>query len=103
MKPCLLFLTCSDKAEAEKISQILLDKKLVTCIKQVLTNSSYLWKNKIEKASEVLLIMDSVENNFEKIDKELKKAHSYDTYTLVLTKIDKFNKKASNWISKELA
>ena len=47
--------------------------------------------------------MDSVENNFEKIDKELKKAHSYDTYTLVLTKIDKLNKKASNWISKELA
>lgn len=98
MKPCLLFLSCKDIEEAEKILHRLLEKKLIACAKKISIGSSYLWKSKIESTQEVLLIMDSIEENFEKIDKEVKKLHSYKTYTLLLTQVEKINQKASNWL-----
>lgn len=102
MKPCLLFLSCKDIEEAEKISHCLLQKKLVVCAKKMPISSSYLWKGKIESAQEVLLIMDSIEENFEKIEQEVKKIHSYKTYTLFMTKINKINNKALKWLTKSV-
>lgn len=102
MKPCLLFLSCKNIKEADKISGQLLKKKLIVCAKKISINSSYLWNKKIESAQEVLLIMDSVEENFEKINKEVKKLHSYKTYTLLLVNINKINNEALNWLKKEV-
>lgn len=98
MKPCLLFLSCKNNNEADTISTCLLKKRLVVCAKKTSINSSYLWKNKIETAKETLLIMDSIEENFKKIDREVKKIHSYDIYTLLVIPVEKINKKALNWL-----
>jgi len=102
MKPCLLFLSCKNIDEADKISSQLLKEKLIVCAKKIPINSSYLWKNKIESAQEILLIMDSIEENFEKINQEVKKLHSYKTYTLFMTNIDKTNRKVVNWFKREI-
>jgi len=102
MKPCLLFLSCKNIKEADKISGQLLKEKLIVCAKKISINSSYLWNKKIESAQEVLLIMDSVEENFEKINKEVKKLHSYKTYTLLMTEVNKINNNALKWIQKSL-
>ncbi|MEK7597558.1 MAG: divalent cation tolerance protein CutA [Patescibacteria group bacterium] len=98
MKPCLLFLSCKNIVEADKISGQLLKEKLIVCAKKISINSSYLWKNKIESDKEVLLIMDSIVENFEKIDKEVKKLHSYEIYTLFSIDIKKANREALNWL-----
>jgi uncharacterized protein involved in tolerance to divalent cations len=42
--------------------------------------------------------LDSIEKNFEKIDKEVKKTHSYKTYNLVMIKVDKIDQQALNWL-----
>ncbi|EKE15280.1 MAG: hypothetical protein ACD_12C00093G0001, partial [uncultured bacterium] len=97
MKPCLLFLSCKNINEADKISYKLLSEKLIVCAKKLPINSSFLWKNKIESSQEVLLIMDSVEENFNKINKEVKKIHSYQIYNLVMTKANKINNKSLKW------
>ncbi len=46
--------------------------------------------------------MDSIEENFEKIDKEVKKIHSYKTYNLVMTKVEKINNKSLKWLQHNL-
>ena len=102
MKPCLLFLSCKNIKEADKISGQLLKEKLIVCAKKISINSSYLWNKKIESAQEVLLIMDSVEENFEKINKEVKKIHSYKTYTLLMIGINKINDKTLKWLQNSL-
>ena len=103
MKPCLLFLSCKNIEEADKISNYLLKEKLIVCAKKLTINSSFLWKNKIESAREILLIMDSIEENFEKINREVKKLHSYKIYTLFMTHVNKTNSEAINWIKKEIS
>lgn len=102
MKPCLLFLSCKNYQEANEISDQLLKERLIVCAKKISIKSSYLWKNKIESAKEVLLIMDSIEENFKKVNKEVKKLHSYKTYTLFMTGTKKINNEALKWLQNSL-
>ena len=98
----VLLLTCADKKEADKIANKLLEKKLIVCVKKTPVSSSFLWKNKVESSKEVLLIMDSVIENFEEINSEVKKVHSYKTFVLTSFLVSQTTKDVENWVKKEL-
>ena len=102
MKIITLFLTCVDEIEADEISDVLLRKKLVVCIKASKVKSSFLYKGKIDEADEVLLIMDSVEEKFSAIEKEVRKIHSYKTFVLLVAPVIKSSKGVREWIKSEL-
>lgn len=101
-KLCQLWLSCVDKEEADKIAHTLLTKHLVVCTKQVSAAADYWWKGKIEHADEVLLIMESKIDLFDKVEGEIKKLHSYDTFVLEAVLIDKASKDARKWLIREL-
>jgi periplasmic divalent cation tolerance protein len=100
---CQLWLTCKDKAEADKIAETLLEKRLVACAKQIATNSQFHWQGKLESEPEVLLLMESREDLFEKVEKEISKLHSYDTFVLTASTISKISKKTQKWLGDTLA
>ena len=99
---CQLWLTCADKAEATKIAKALLEKKLVVCAKQTPVSADFLWKGGIDHNEEVLLVMDSREDLFEKVEAEVKKLHSYDTFVLHAIPITKVSEAARKWAETEL-
>ncbi|OGH06125.1 MAG: hypothetical protein A2W22_04435 [Candidatus Levybacteria bacterium RBG_16_35_11] len=102
MKFSIFLLSCKDKKEAERIEKKLFGEKLIICSKKIEVNSSYLWKKQINNGSEVLLLMESYNEYFERINKEVRKLHSYETYTLYSVPIGKMTKEAKNWIKEEL-
>ena len=60
MEPIIIFVTTANLNEAEKISNHLVEYKLVACsniINQI--HSIFFWKNEICKEAEVLLILKS--------------------------------------------
>lgn len=102
MKPNLYFLTCANGKEADMISKSLLEKRLVVCVKEISVSSSFLFHGETDTCKEVLLIMDSIAENFEKINKEVKKIHSYETYVLLSTPVVKTTKAVLKWMKEEL-
>lgn len=98
----VLFLTCKDTDEANRIVNKLLEERLIVCAKKSSVSSSFLWKGKIEKSDETLLIMDSMVENFEKINIEIRKLHSYKTFVLTSIKVDQTTKEVEDWAKKEL-
>lgn len=96
-----LTVTCSSKAEAEKIADVLLEKRLIACAKFLPIESKFRWEGKIETTKETLLLMESVADNFNKIEAEVTKLHSYDTFVLKQTPITNLSKKARQWLEKE--
>lgn len=102
MKPNLLMLICRDDAQANKIVDVLLVKHLVICAKKVRVATSSLWKGKREDTKEILLIMDSVEENFEKVEKEVRLLHSYKTFVLFSVPIRKTNQSVLDWMKEEI-
>ena len=102
MKICLLFLTCANVKEANNISKTLLEKRLIICAKTFPVSSSFLWKGEIDNANEVLLVMDSIEENFGKVRIEVAKIHSYKTFVLFSSPVTKTTSEVNNWMKQEL-
>lgn len=103
MSFCQLQLTCADKAEADKIANTLLNKHLIACAKQLSITSDYLWQGKIEHTKEILLIMDSRDDLFEKVETEVAKLHSYQTFVITAAPITRLSDQASQWLKGEIA
>lgn len=92
--------TCSSKAEAKKIAGSLLDKRLVACANIVPDiGSRFWWKGKIDNAREVLVIMKTRKENFRKIEREVKRLHSYDVPEIIAIPIMAGNKEYLDWIT----
>lgn len=103
MKPCIYLLTCANGEEAEKIGSVLLKKNLVACVKSSSITSQFLWKGDVNKSSEVLLIMDSAEELFNQIEKEVQTIHSYETFVLTALPIIHTTEKTMAWLSECLS
>ncbi len=97
-----LVLTCGSWQEAQKITDALLQKKLVACVEQLEIRSKNWWKGAIEDTKEVKLIMQTIADKFDEIEKEVKKHHSYDTFVLQMIPITKLSSDAAAWLAKEL-
>jgi len=98
----LVYITCKDAEEAKKISQTLLEKKLIACANFFPINSMYLWKGNINNDSEFVLILKTVDKNFRKIEKEVKKYHSYECPCIISIKASDVNKEFLKFIKKEI-
>ena len=95
----LVLVTCSSVKEADKISGILLDKKLIACA-NILPGviSKFRWKGDIEKAVEVLIMAKTRASKFASIDNEVRRAHSYEVPEVIAIPIKSGSKCYLEWI-----
>ena len=98
----VVFVTASSWEEAEKIGKALVEKKLAACVNMVRDiRSIFYWKGKISDEREVLLIAKAKRKNFEKIEKEVKKMHSYEVPEIIALPILIGSKDYLDWVDKE--
>lgn len=93
-----LFLTCANKAEADKISAKLLDDKLAACVRQVSVSSSFIWQGKPDYADEIQLIIESTDDKFDKIEAVVKQLHSYETPVLTAYSVARASAGVEGWV-----
>jgi len=98
----ILYLTCANSAEAEKITQALLSAKLVACVRQVPVSSTYWWDQKLNQGDEILLMMESLEEKFEAIEAVVTKLHSYNEYVLTAVPVLKTTPGVIRWLEDTL-
>ena len=97
------YITAGSNSEAQKIAKILLKKNLVACV-NIYKNidSFYVWKKKINKSKEVILMGKTIKKNQNSIIKQIKKNHSYDLPCIIFSNISSGNKDFLNWVKKTL-
>lgn len=92
-----LVLTCGSWQEAQRIADVLLEKRLVACVEMMEIKSKYHWQGKVEQADEVKLIMETIAGNFGKVEAEVKKLHSYETFVLQQIPVHRLSEQAAKW------
>lgn len=97
-----VYIICKNKREAKKIGLSLVKKRLAACCNIFPIESIYWWRNKIVKDKEVVLIVKTLKKNFGKIEREIKKLHSYTVPCILEILINKGNKEYLNWLKKEI-
>lgn len=99
----LIYLTCKDNEEANKISESFLKKRLVACAKKLPVESKFWWEGKIDNTNEVMVMFETVEDKFEAIEKEVDRLHSYDTPMLFSVTVSKTTDKVEAWLKEEIS
>ncbi len=78
-KYIVVLVTIPNKAEAEKISQSLLNEKLIACANIINPVTSFFhWSGKVERAEECLVVMKSRLDLFSELAERFKGLHSYE-------------------------
>ncbi|CAN5416678.1 hypothetical protein BH09PAT4_BH09PAT4_02310 [soil metagenome] len=94
-----LILTCGNQKEAEKIADSLLAQKLVACVKFTEVKSQFRWKGEVETTNEIKLSMTTIADHFDKIESEIAKLHSYETFVLQQIPVTRINQAAADWLA----
>ncbi len=96
----ITYITCKNKAEAEKIANHLLKKKLIACANIFPINSLYKWKGKLQKDKEFVLLAKTQKNKSLSLEKEVRGIHSYEI-PCILQINAKANKEFGEWLKNE--
>ena len=80
----VVFLTAANGEEATRLADMLVGAHLAACV-QILPEmeSVYRWQGKIERSSEVLLIVKTTRAKFDDLEREVRALHSYDTPEII--------------------
>jgi periplasmic divalent cation tolerance protein len=75
----VVFLTAANGEEATRLADMLVGAHLAACV-QILPEmeSVYRWQGRIERSSEVLLLVKTTRGKFDDLEREVRALHSYD-------------------------
>jgi len=95
--------TASTKREATKIVQCLLEERLIACANIIGPISSlFWWKDKIDEATEFLVLMKSSKKLFDKLLERVKAVHSYEVPEILALPILKGSRSYLGWLQANL-
>lgn len=98
---CLISTTTDSKENADAITQILLEKKLIACVQSTVIQSAYHWQGKIIKSEEIHLQMKTKRSLFEKVQRAIEHLHTYDVPEIIMVPIAGANLSYLQWIEEE--
>jgi len=95
----IILVTCGSKKESEKIVDRLLKKRLAACANLISrVESRFWWKGRIERGGEVLVILKTRADKFVRIEREIKRIHSYEVPEIIALPIVAGNKEYLDWL-----
>lgn len=98
-----VFVSCESRQEAQKLADSMLNNQLIACAQIVNgVESFYRWQGQIERSSEVLLILKTVQANFEAVNNAIKALHSYETPEIIAVPIVDGSSDYLKWIDEQV-
>lgn len=99
-QPIIVFLTAASVDEANRLADMLVDKRLAACV-QIMRemDSVYRWQGKVERQREVLLIAKTLSSKFAEVEREVVKLHSYETPEIVAFPLSAGSAPYLEWLS----
>ena len=103
MDKYIIVTTLYDKKKiANKIIDILIEKKLVAGSQMTKVNSKYWWNNELEECDEYKLEFRTKESKFSIIESEIKKIHNYEVAEISYCEIKNASKEFLDWVDKNI-
>jgi len=93
------YVTVPNTEVGDKIISALLEKKLVACVSVFPVVSHFVWKGKLEKENEHLLMMKTRKELLEAVTKVVLENHTYETPEVISVDIMQGNPAYLKWIT----
>lgn len=96
----IIYVTHENIEEAKKITNYLLDKKLIACSNFLPIEANFWWNNKIDSTNEIVSILKTKKENWDIVKDEIEKLHPYKIPCIMKIKV-KANESYEDWIESE--
>jgi|SRR4051794_15746139 periplasmic divalent cation tolerance protein len=99
----LVLTTSGSDAEARKIANELVERRLAACVNIIpRIQSVYRWEGKIESAEEFLLIIKSTKSRSVDVKAAIRELHSYDLPEYIVISIEDGSAEYLKWIEESV-
>ena len=100
----IILTTAGSDAEARKIAQTLVERRLAACVNIVgPIHSVYRWKGAVESAAEHLLIIKTTAAAFARVRDAIRELHSYELPECVMVAIADGDQEYLSWIGDSIS
>ena len=91
--------TAGSNDEADRIAHALVERKLAACVNMVAgVRSVYRWKDQLEEAEEVILVIKTTEDQLAALEEALKALHSYELPEFLVLNVEGVSDAYLQWI-----
>ena len=100
----VVLVTCGTLGEGRKIARCVVQKRLAACVNVLRSpmSSYYTWKGKLEVAREYLLVMKTSSKRLAKLEKEVKRLHSYEVPEFIAIPVAAGSKDYLTWVERSV-
>ena len=77
-KPCLVFTTAADQAEASRIGEALLQQSLAACVQYEAVRSQYIWQGELCSSDEIRLTIKTARHLYRAVEDTFPSVRGYD-------------------------
>jgi periplasmic divalent cation tolerance protein len=95
----LVLSTAGSQAEAARIAEELLERRLVACVNVIgRIQSFYRWEDKLQRAEEYLMLIKTVRAREEQVRAAIRELHSYELPEMISISIDDGSPEYLRWM-----
>jgi periplasmic divalent cation tolerance protein len=98
----IIYVTHENEHEANKVVKHLLDKKLIACSVSMPAKSCYWWEGEQAKADEIVTLLKTREELWDKVKGEIASVHPYKVPCILKIKVEA-NHEYEQWVREETA
>jgi periplasmic divalent cation tolerance protein len=100
---CILLTTAGSQAEAERLAEILVHRRLAACVQLLPITSFYTWQGKIQRDAEILMLIKTTSANYAQIEIAIRENHSYEIPEIIQVAVEKGFRPYLDWIEENTA
>ncbi|HVE56548.1 MAG TPA: divalent-cation tolerance protein CutA [Pyrinomonadaceae bacterium] len=99
----IVLTTTPNEKEAESLARKIIEARLAACV-QVLPQmkSFYFWENAVQTDSEHLLLIKTLPEKYDELEKFIQSNHSYDVPEIVAIRAEKVSESYFRWLREYL-
>lgn len=101
----MVLVTCANRKEARTIARNVIGEHLAACVNifPAPVESIYRWKGKIESAREILMVIKTTAKRLAALEREVKRAHSYDLPEFLALAIREGSPQYLAWVAESVS
>ena len=96
---CVILTTVGSRAEADKLAEMLVTRRLAACAQIVPVSSVYTWKDALQKDDEFVLLIKTAARLYADVESAIREHHSYELPEVVQVPIERGLPEYLGWIS----
>jgi periplasmic divalent cation tolerance protein len=86
---CVVLTSCGARDMANAIARALVERRLAACVQMVPIESVYTWHERVEEATEILLLIKIKQADYPDVEQAIRALHDYETPEIIALPIER--------------